>query len=84
MKGASSGCALNCSQPSPSIRNTQFRSAGVDSVSVAVVPGTAMPAARVGSRSARDPLPYAGTGAESRASGSGWWSQAEAGCAISG
>lgn len=81
MKGASSGCAFSCSQPRPSIRKTQFRSASVSSGMAVVMPGTPMPAASVGSRSASEPAPYSGTGAESMASGSGW---SQVGSAISG
>ena len=43
-----------------------MRSAGASSGIAAVMPGTAMPAASVGSRSASEPEPYSGTGAESR------------------
>lgn len=56
-KGASSGWALICSQPMPSTRKTQLRSAGVSSAIEAVKPGTPWPATSVGSRSASEPEP---------------------------
>ncbi|CAM5460589.1 hypothetical protein STANM309S_05944 [Streptomyces tanashiensis] len=69
--GASSGWALICSQPSPSIRKTQFRSAGVSSAIRASKPVTPWPATSVGRRSPSEPEAYSGTGAVSGASGTG-------------
>ncbi len=54
--GASAGWARSSSQPNPSMRKTQTRSAGVSSMPEDS-PGTPRPVATTGSRSASEPVP---------------------------